>query len=72
MHLDPDIEVVAQAATGHEVAGMPGRPPSGRPPGARLTLLRTALVPAAGAALTGLAYPLIRRRAFFAHLDPIG
>lgn len=40
---------------------------------ARLTLLQTALVLAAGAALTGLTYLLTRRRrAFFTLLDPTG
>ncbi|MBT2233553.1 cell wall metabolism sensor histidine kinase WalK [Nonomuraea sp. NEAU-A123] len=36
---------------------------------ARLTLLQTALVLAAGAALTGLTYLLMRRSTFFTHLD---
>ena len=39
---------------------------------ARLTLLQTALVLAAGAALTGLTYLLMRRREIFTHLDPSG
>ncbi|MFI7134738.1 sensor histidine kinase [Nonomuraea sp. NPDC050153] len=39
---------------------------------ARLALLQTALVLAAGAALTGLTYLLMRRRAIFTHLDPAG
>ncbi|MEU6782121.1 ATP-binding protein [Nonomuraea angiospora] len=39
---------------------------------ARLALLQTALVLAAGAALTGLTYLLMRRRVFFTQLDPTG
>ncbi|MCA2227728.1 sensor histidine kinase [Nonomuraea aurantiaca] len=39
---------------------------------ARLALLQTALVLAAGAALTGLTYLLMRRREFFTRLDPTG
>ncbi|MEU7862332.1 HAMP domain-containing sensor histidine kinase [Nonomuraea sp. NPDC049141] len=39
---------------------------------ARLASLQTALVLAAGAALTGLTYLLMRRRVIFTHLDPIG
>ncbi|MFD1543961.1 sensor histidine kinase [Nonomuraea guangzhouensis] len=39
---------------------------------ARLASLQTALVLAAGAALTGLTYLLMRRRAIFTRLDPIG
>ncbi|WP_433221367.1 sensor histidine kinase [Microtetraspora malaysiensis] len=39
---------------------------------ARLALLQTALVLAAGATLAGLTYLLMRRRAFFTHLDPSG
>ncbi|MEV0346795.1 HAMP domain-containing sensor histidine kinase [Nonomuraea sp. NPDC050680] len=39
---------------------------------ARLALLQTALVLIAGAALTGLTYLLMRRRAVFTYLDPTG
>ncbi|MFG1966740.1 sensor histidine kinase [Nonomuraea sp. NPDC049028] len=39
---------------------------------ARLALLQTALVLTAGAALTGLTYLLMRRRALFTYLDPTG
>lgn len=39
---------------------------------ARLASLQTALVLAAGAALTGLTYLLMRRRVIFTHLDPVG
>nr|WP_250905171.1 hypothetical protein [Nonomuraea sp. NEAU-A123] len=39
---------------------------------ARLASLQTALVLAAGAALTGLTYLLMRRRVIFTHLDPLG
>ncbi|MFI9843452.1 sensor histidine kinase [Nonomuraea sp. NPDC051941] len=39
---------------------------------ARLALLQTALALVAGAALTGLTYLLMRRRAIFTHLDPVG